>query len=217
MPNVTDIKAPHGRNDDGTPIAPYGFKTDGTPRLSNRGAKPGQKGNGGTATTPKTATKARQNTSDRQRKAMLVELSQNLVVMPLVALSAAPVIVKRVGERQADALALDAAVLDQLAEPFVDGLIQLSQARPGVLSWMDTVEEKAPFLPLMMVGLSMVKAFVSNHSAPDPQQAAQVRNAVLGRAERAQAAAAAEMEEFRRLQEENAAASNSATDSNAFA
>lgn len=40
-----DPDAPHGRDDDGTPLAPYGHKADGTPRVKPAG--PGRRGKGG--------------------------------------------------------------------------------------------------------------------------------------------------------------------------
>jgi len=166
-----DPKAPHGREVDGTPKAPYGLKTDGTPRLSRRGAQAGQRGNNSSSRSNVRSIKGGRNTTDQQRKAMLVELTQNFVAMPLVALSSSPVVQKKIGASQADALAGDALILDQFAAPLADGLIMLSQAKPGVLSWMDTVEEKAPYLQLMMVGIQMTKALVGNHLRPDPRLA----------------------------------------------
>lgn len=175
---VRDLKAPHGRDDDGQPLTPYGTKVDGTPRLSRRGATAGARGNA-----PKKAA-PRRSATDSQRRKMLVELTGNFIEMPLIALSSAPPVVSRLGQRHADALALDAYVIGQAAEPLAEALVVLSQSKPGVLSWLDTAEEKAPYLQLMMVGISIAKAFVSNHTAPNASEmAAQVRQAAQVKAQ----------------------------------
>jgi hypothetical protein len=43
-PRARDKEAPHGRNDDGTPKAPFGFKADGTVRISAPGPGRGRTG-----------------------------------------------------------------------------------------------------------------------------------------------------------------------------
>lgn len=177
-----DPTAPHGRAEDGTPLAPYGLKVDGTPRKSNRGAVAGSKGNTSTK-----APKVRQSASDAQRKRALVSLAETFIQMPLMAISTAPPVVKKLGQAQADALAIDSYLIGEFAAPLSDGLITWSQARPGALDWLDKVEEKAPALQLVMVGIQFVKALAMNHASPDHAAANQVRNLTMKRAEEMQA------------------------------
>jgi hypothetical protein len=56
------------------------------------------------------------------------------------------------------------------------------------LAWLDQVEEKAPYLMLMNVGLQMAKAFVENHVSPNPELAESAQLlAMMRMAEMAQA------------------------------
>ncbi len=183
--------APHGRDENGKPNAPYGLKLDGTPKLSNRGAKPGQRGNGGSAT-PKAKRPVGQSLSDVKRKEMLVSLADMLVVTPLASISASPILAKKIGANQTDALAGDAVIVSHFMPDLAESLIVLSQTKPSVLSWMDTVEEKAPYLMLMQVGLQMTKAFIGNHMSPDRELADAGRS--LARIKAAQMAAAVQAE-----------------------
>jgi len=162
----TDPDAPHGRDANGEPNAPYGYTVDGKPRKSNRGARPGQKGNANSAAT---AGMSRSNLTDNQRKNLLLELADTLFVTPLAGASRSSAVARRIGQKQADALAADAFVVDHFAPGVADGVIVAAQANPGLLSWMDTIEEKAPYLLLAQVGVQMTKAIVANHTRPDPQ------------------------------------------------
>lgn len=162
--------APHGRDENGEPKTPYGKNLDGTPRKSNRGARPGQR-RGGARSKARPGVKAG-NATDAQRKAMLCQLGEMSITGPLVALSAAPPIVSRFGQEQADAFAGDAVIITQFMPHLADGLIVLSQSKPGALAWLDQVEEKAPFLLLASVGVQLVKALANNHMNPNPQLAA---------------------------------------------
>lgn len=165
-----DPRAPFGFEDDGTTVlAPYGLKVNGEPRLSNRGAKPGgnrPKGRGNRA--PRSPSSGALNRTDRQRRDSLIGLADMLLITPLSGLSASPQVAARVGKKHADAFAGDAVILQQEIEPLADGLIELSQTKPGLLSWLDNVEQNAPWIPLAMVGLRMTKAFVENHTNPNP-------------------------------------------------
>lgn len=163
--------APHGREPDGTPKTPYGVNLDGTPRKSNRGARPGQRGNGGRGR-PRSMGAKSSSPTDAQRKATLCQLGEMGITGPLAALSASPPIVAKFGKDQADALAGDAVILNQFVPHLADGLIVLSQSKPATLAWLDTVEEKAPFLVLASVGVQLLKAVVNNHMNPDPRLAA---------------------------------------------
>jgi hypothetical protein len=162
--------APHGRDEFGEPKTPYGKNLDGTPRKSNRGARPGQRRAGGRTKGP--AKKAQHSPTDEQRKAALCQLGEMAITGPLVALSVAPPVVSRIGQEQADAFAGDAVILTQFMPHLADGLIVLSQSKPAALAWLDTVEEKAPFLLLASVGVQLVKALANNHMNPNPNLAA---------------------------------------------
>lgn len=159
-----DPKAPFGLDGTGAPIAPYGYKVNGEPRISNRGAKPGQRGNG---KKPGAAV----SKTDEKRKEMLVALADMFLVTPLAGASLSPFLAKRLGERQTNALAGDAVIVSTFAPSAADGLIVLSQSKPGALAWLDTVEEKAPYLLLAQVGVQMTKAIIGNHMNPDARLA----------------------------------------------
>jgi hypothetical protein len=50
-------------------------------------------------------------------------------------------------------------ILSHFSPAIADGLIVLSQsASPGVLAWLDQVEDKAPYLMLAQVGVQVTKA-----------------------------------------------------------
>lgn len=167
---MSDETAPHGYEDDGvTPKAPYGLKVDGTPRKSRRGATAGSRGN--TAATSKKVSTPRRSATDVQRKSMFIDLTANLVEMPLIAASRATPLIRKIGETQANALAGDAYIIHQLAGPLFDGLNVYSQSNPKALSWLDTVEEKAPVLQLAMVGIQLIKAIAANHISPNAEMA----------------------------------------------
>lgn len=161
-----DPKAPFGLDGSGVPIAPYGYKVNGEPRISNRGAKPGMRGNGS-----KKAISAASSKTDEKRKEMLVALADMFLVAPLAAASMSPFLAKRLGARQTNALGGDAVIVSTFAGPAADGAIVLSQSKPGALAWLDTVEEKAPYLMLAQVGVQLTKALISNHMNPDERLA----------------------------------------------
>lgn len=170
-PISDDPAAPFGYEEDGvTAKAPYGLKTDNTPRLSNRGARAGQ-GGGRKARAPRRTSgpRATKNTTDRHRKDLLMGLVDMWVVTPLAGASLAPQVAKRFGPKHAAAFAGDAVIVDQFSEPIADGLIEMSQTRPAMLAWLDTVEEKAPWIGLAMIGIQMGKAFLENHANPNPE------------------------------------------------
>lgn len=169
----TDARAPHGYDANGSPHAPYGLKRDGTPRLSNRGAQPGQMGNGNA--TRKTAAgagpKLAGNPSVAQVKAMLCDLADNVLVLPLVAAANIPAVQARIGQRHAMALAGDGALIHHLTPAIADGLIMGAQTRPALLSWMDGAVKNAPYLLLAQSGFALAKAITTNHLHPDPDLA----------------------------------------------
>ncbi|HEY2087453.1 MAG TPA: hypothetical protein VGH54_15735 [Mycobacterium sp.] len=181
---MTDESAPHGRDENGEPLAPYGYLKDGkTPRKGNRGARPGQRGNGNRARSRRPGVGPKSPT-DAQRKEQLCALGEMGIIAPLAAASSTPFVRSRFGQKQADALAGDAVILTQFLPDIADGLIVLAQSKPGALAWLDQVEDKAPYLLLMNVGVAIGKALVSNHLDPNPR---------LAKAGRLQAAMRAEM------------------------
>lgn len=185
MADTTDHEAPHGRDELGVPLAPFGLKADGTPRISNRGR---------TAKAP--AKKPTQNTrsgrtagkrTHQQTRSQLVELV-GMLTTPLAAAAYSPQVAERIGPERAMAMAGSAVLIDAHAEPAADALIQLAQSKPGVLAWMDKVEDKAPYLALMQVGFSLGRALVGNFMHPSPELADAGRKMVEIRAARMAAA-----------------------------
>lgn len=170
---ATDPDAPHGRDENGKPLAPYGLKTDGTPRLSRRGAQAGAKGN-----TPRPATASSRPTArvtsltDVQRKGMLCDLADSFFVAPLASASQAPPVVAKIGPKKADGMAGAAFIISQYAPMAADALIVLSKSKPGALAWLDRAEENAPWLMLAQVGVQATKALAQNFANPNPQFAA---------------------------------------------
>lgn len=163
--------APFGLNDDGTPLAPYGMRVDGKPRTTNRGRRPGSTNtsSGHAKTTGKRKTS--QSEHDQQRKAALLQLSNMFIETPLAAASSSTMLEKRIGEKQADALAGDAIIWNYFAPSLADSAIAYSQQKPGVLSWMDGIEEKAPLLMIGQVLIQLTKAIIGNHTDPNPEVA----------------------------------------------
>lgn len=167
------VEAPHGRDDNNVPLAPYGLTVNGHPRKSNRGARPGQRqgrpSSGGSSRKAPSATPG--NLTDVQRKGMLCELTDMAFVAPLASLSMIPAVAKQIGARQADALAGDALIISHFMPMVADGAILLSQTKPGALAWLDKTAENAPFILLANAGIQMAKALLENHMNPNPELA----------------------------------------------
>lgn len=165
--NPDNEDAPFGHNDDGTPLTPYGLKANGKPRLTNRGRRVGGESTG-TARKPPVKAKAEKAT---QQKSALLQLSDMFIATPLAAASTSVFLEKRIGDKQTDALAGDAVIWAYFAPSLADGLIAYSQQKPGILAWLDGVEEKAPLLMIGQVAIQMTKAFIGNHTDPNPEVA----------------------------------------------
>jgi hypothetical protein len=164
---VVHDPAPHGFEEDGvTAKAPFGLNVDGSPRKSNRGARAGQRG-----MKPATTSKA-----DATRRTSLIQLVDALIVVPLAGASVAPPVVARMGQHQADALGADAYSIHEHTPALADGLIVLSQSKPGVLSWLDSAEQNAPYLAIMMASVQLGMALVANHRAPNVEMANAARD-----------------------------------------
>lgn len=190
--------APHGRDDDGVPKAPYGYKEDGNPRKSNRGRRPGG-GNGRVAAPPKKGEKnvkagARPKTRTRaQTKDQLLELVGEFTAAVANGADSAPVRA-RIGNRHAGAIMGHAVILQAVAPDILDGVIMEAEKRPGLLAWMDKAEEAAPKL-LIFKGLATVAAAIAkNHINPSKELEHAARSMVKVRAARYAAAIEAEAE-----------------------
>lgn len=189
-----DPKAPHGYDEEGNPLAPHGLKTDGTPRLSRRGALPGQSGvaNG---TARKKTPQLVGNASTAQTKAMLIDLADSLIAMPMVALSGMPLVRGKLG-RHAESLAGDAVLVHAVAPQIADGMIIASASHPKMLSWLEGFSTKAPFVLLAQAGLTLAKAITENHLRPNPELNAAGRTMMQVHAARMVAAINAEAAEM---------------------
>jgi hypothetical protein len=172
MPRGPRVEAPHGYEDDGvTPKAPYGFNIDGTPRKSGRGRRPGAAG-----VKAKPAMTAKPSSlSDQQRVGMLGELLMQFVVAPLATASQVPAVRSRLG-KHADALAGDAFILSQTAQPVFEGLTVMSKQKPKLLAWMDKIEENAGMAMVISGLIGAGKAIAANHMNPSPGMADAGRN-----------------------------------------
>lgn len=185
MADEKDLEAPHGRDEQGVPLAPYGHRADGRPKMSARGRPK--------APAKKPAPNVRSGSRKRTRtetKHQLVELV-GMLTTSVAAAAESPSLRKRLGDKgdeRAMAMSGAAVIIDAHAEPGADALIQLAQVKPGVLAWMDQVEDKAPYLALMKVGLSLTKSLVQNFMRPDPALAEAGRKMVAVRAARMAAA-----------------------------
>jgi hypothetical protein len=181
MAEEVDERAPHGRDEQGMPLAPYGYKANGDPRLSNRGrsaanagpkvAAPPKKpasGGGGKPASKKARTRA-------ETREKLLGLA-DLLTTPLAAASQSVWVRERLGEKQAVALAGDAVILDACAGDIVDGVIAYADHKPGLLAWMDKAEELAPSWALIQALGKVTVALAKNHASPDPKLAAGARS-----------------------------------------
>ena len=166
-----DPKAPHGYAEDGvTPKAPYGFKADGTPRLSKRGRTAKASAAGPSATKGRSASAQRA----RDQRDGLLQLADALISPAMAAVSNEGV-AKRLGERRAAGLAGSLVILDGFVPAYVDQVVALSQTKPGMLAWMDRLEDSAPYMGLAIVTAQMVKAIATNMMQPDARLAEAAR------------------------------------------
>jgi hypothetical protein len=181
--------APHGRDEQGVPLAPYGFTQEGNPRKSNRGRRPG----GGVTPPPKKSEKnvrsgARPKSRTKaQTKAQLLELVGEFTAAVAKGVDSGPVR-SRIGDRHAGAIMGHAVIVQAVAGDFLDGLIMEAETRPGLLAWMDKAEEAAPKLVMAKALMTMGAAMVQNHVNPSPELEHAARSMVRVRAARYAAA-----------------------------
>jgi len=177
-------EAPHGYGPDGAPLAPFGYKADGTPRKDGRGRPVGS----GAKTAPgpkkkgprRPAAPSAKDVAAKQRAALLG--LADMVLTPVAGAAATPVVRARLGERHAMALSGDVVILQSATPQIVDQVVALAEQRPGMLAWLDTLENQAPVMGLVMTGLQVAKAIVQNHMQPDARLAAAGQTLVRVRA-----------------------------------
>lgn len=182
---AADAQAPHGYADDGvTPLAPYGLKTDGTPRLSNRGRTAKKAAAGGPSATKGRSAGA---TKAREQRDGLLQLA-DAVLSPAMAATSSPGFVKKVGEQRAAGIAGALVIVDGFMPSYADWIVQLSQTKPGMLAWMDRLEESTPYLQGGIITAQLIKAVAGQIMNPDPRLAeaarlkASIRNAQMASA-----------------------------------
>jgi hypothetical protein len=194
-------EAPHGRDSSGKPLAPYGYKTDGKPRKSNRGAAPGQFGGG----SGRSASNKGGPLTEIERKQMLCELSAMLIEGPLASASEVPLVRSYIGPKQADALAGTSFLISQYVPPIADALVLVGRTNPRWLSWMDKAEENGPMLVLASAVFTAGAHVVKNHLDPDPALAEAGRNLAKMRMQQMAAEVNAQAAAFKAAQERAAA------------
>lgn len=179
--------APHGRDDQGVPKAPFGYKEDGNPRKSNRGRR------SGVAAPPKKTernvrTSARpKSRSKKETKDQLLELVGELTASVAKGADSAPARA-RIGDRHASAIMGHAVIVQAVAPDILDGVIMAADKRPGLLAWMDKAEDAAPALLIAKGLATLAAAIVQNHMHPSPELERAARSMVKVRAARYAAA-----------------------------
>jgi hypothetical protein len=160
-----DPSAPHGYADDGvTPLAPYGLKTDGTPRLGNRGRAPTKQGaRKGPAAVQGNSAGAKKA---REQRDGLVQLADALL-SPAMAAMSNPAVAKKVGEKRAAGVAGSLLIVEGYVPAYADWIVALSTTKPGMLAWMDRLEDNAPYFQGAIITAQLVKAVASNMMSPD--------------------------------------------------
>lgn len=196
MAEKKDAEAPHGYEEDGTPKAPYGWTVDGRPRRSNRGRMPTKKSSSaGAAGASAGQGRGQQAQKARSQRENLLALA-DAVISPLMAAASSPAVAAKVGQKRADGAAGSLFILEGFMPAYADQVVTMAQTRPGLLTWMDRMDDKAPLIGLGLVTVQALKAIATNMANPDPRLAEAARLRVLSR--NAQMAQAAE-DEARRL------------------
>jgi hypothetical protein len=205
-----DVNAPFGYDEDGSVLAPFGLKADGTPRLSNRGRTAGQ-GFGGGGAKKKTApappkrtrpTAAEQPTVKKNGQVDYVTAATGAVQMLSMLPSLGAGLLERfIGPKQAMALRGDGAILGMMAEPLGQAIGAVAPGVPwlaGLLKGGSIPKEWA----VLAVTLSKTgMALFDNHRKPNEQladlaqsmvalQAQQIAQQIKAMQDEAEAAAA---------------------------
>jgi hypothetical protein len=179
-----DVNAPFGYDEDGTVIAPYGLKADGTPRLSNRGRTAGAGFGGGgskkrTAPAPPKKPTASKGPADKPTVRSNGQVDYTAAAVAYTSIAATlpglagglPFVSKMIGERQSLALRGDTAILASVAEPLGEAIGAMA---PRV-SWLQGLLKggtipKDVFTLVTAIGQATA-AIVENHRKPSVQLA----------------------------------------------
>ncbi|MEU9048381.1 hypothetical protein AB0D63_43335 [Kitasatospora sp. NPDC048343] len=176
-----DPQAPFGYDEDGTVIAPYGLKADGTPRLSNRGRTAGQ-GFGGTGTGPKKKapappkkprpSAAEQPTVKRNGQIDYVSAATGAIQLGSMLPGLAAGFLERfIGPKQAMALRGDAAILGMMAEPLGGAIGAIAPGVPWLASMLKGGSIPKEFAVLAVTLGKATMAIIDNHRNPSQQLA----------------------------------------------
>lgn len=159
-PDDPDGPRPGTRSDD--PAAPYGYRTDGTPR-SKPGRRPGTPNREPRrpaaprvtvqAAKPKAKSKPKSEPDYRTGVLGLIQIG----AMPLLAAGA-----------RSDAALADAAAVTMHAEPIADALHTLALERPEVASVLDRVLSVGPYGVLVAAVMPLAVQVAANHRILPP-------------------------------------------------
>ena len=183
--NEESVVAPHGRDAENVPKAPYGYNQDGNPRKSNRGRRAG---GGVSAPQKKTEKNVKAGSRPKSRsrdetKYQLMELVGELTASVAKGADTAPVRAK-IGDRHADAIMGHAVIVQAVAPDVLDGVILAAEKKPGLLAWMDKAEQAAPMVLIAKGLATLTAAIVQNHMNPSPELANAARSMVKVRTAR---------------------------------
>lgn len=177
------VVAPHGRDDQGTPKAPFGYTQEGNPRKSNRGRRAGvsapqkkSERNVKAGSRPKSRSKA-------QTKTQLMELVGEITSAVAKGVDTGKVR-ERIGDRHAGAIMGHAVIVQAVAPDVLDGVILAAEKRPGLLAWMDKAEEAAPMVLIAKGLATLTAAIVQNHMNPSAELETAARQMVKNRTAR---------------------------------
>lgn len=183
-----DVHAPFGYDEDGTVIAPYGLKADGTPRLSNRGRTAGAGFPGTKKTAPAPPKKKTAPKNSAEDKPVIKSNGQvdyiaaatgyvSIAAMLPGLVSGLPFVAKTIGERQALALRGDTAILTAVAEPLGEAIGAMAPRVPWLQSLLKGGAVPKDVFMLCTALVQAGSAIVENHRNPS-QQLAEMGQAV---------------------------------------
>jgi hypothetical protein len=86
-----------------------------------------------------------------------------------------PGVAQKVGSRRAAGLAGSLLIVEGYVPAYADWIVALSATKPGMLAWMDRMEDKAPYIQGAIITAQLVKAVASNLADPDPRLAEAAR------------------------------------------